>query len=383
MQSQVLQLPYEIECPEVECAEGYTFRGAPYCGCFKPEDLPNDLDTNNQNIHSSNPTQTVDLQQLPFYYPGIPYSLIQQYLQQLQNQQIPTSTQPPGTPTTPNTANPSVPVVPPSTDISQTQIITNTSSTTDCNPDLIRCGSERTLDLEMCVCVCVQQSCPLAFQVFNQASCQCEPQRCPNTCTKCEVQNPSTCDCRSIVSCPSGRILDHETCQCFCNKDCSNELQEVNQNTCQCECKLFTTMVERVVEHNRVSRESVVREELKGLHRIRRKGKKNKKGRKKTGSGRGDSDIQVLQDSTSTRSKEKSNTREKSGKSKGRGTKTNSRRILQSTQQIQLPLAAQPPSPAIISHQQSPTIPQTVSAEVKVFRCPLGKVPNFTTCACN
>ena len=385
-----------IECPNAECAEGYEFKPAPHCGCFKPEDLPKD--------------STADFNPIPFLARLLP-PYFQQTLQPIQ--QLPPTA----------VARPQI-VVPVAQPIHQLPIVAVRPSPvqplisdhlTNCEGRKPQCLPQQRLNEITCRCDCVQQEqCQFSFQVFNPATCRCEPNECPNRCSQCETQNSVTCGCEPIQSCPPGKTIDTQTCQCFCSNglQCNNRLQRLNPNTCQCECKAFITTIEQVIQRPlRRNNELITSRPIHNSARLRNEGRQHssthtrhrgrgrqrhrhrggrQRGKRQAGAFEDEAEIptvdefdgnklillrqkRVKQSGSRTRSGKRSNSRSNSR----RNSRSNSRSASTQQQQEQRIVLT------TLGQQALQAIPITITTTKEVLACPLGKFPISSTCTCS
>ncbi len=355
--------------------EGYKFVPSPYCGCFKPEDVPKTepLSTSQSvnNIPASLPS-LLQFQLQQFQLQQFQQQLLQLQQSQQQLVQLPTVPQQVTT------------VVPINTRVQQ-PIITNPTPN-NCN-SITQCTPSQRFDEATCQCVCIQQAqCHFRFQVFNPTTCQCEPNECPNTCSNCETQNSLTCECvplPSVITCPAGKALDPQTCQCICNSNIQcNALQQLNPVTCQCECRSFTETVEQTIPslggraNNRIRianpRPTSIEtsEDRSNTHRRHRGRTHSHRGGRHRHGGRGrrasyEQDIAMYFNRQELLSRQKrvketggTGTQSRSG---SRRSKSNSRRV-------------------DVARQQQLINTITITRQVSV--CPIGKRSILSTCTC-
>ena len=355
--------------------EGYKFVPSPYCGCFKPEDVPKTEPLSTQSANNI-PASLPSVLQFQLQLQQFQQQQFQQLLQLQQSQhgqqqvvQLPTVQQ-------------QVTTVVPNTGVQQ-PIITNPRPN-NCNT-IIQCTPGQRFDEATCQCVCIQQAqCRFRFQVFNPTTCQCEPNECPNTCSNCETQNSLTCECLSVITCPAGKALDSQTCQCICNNDIQcNALQQFNPVTCQCDCRSFTETVEQTIPSLGGRANSIIRIanprptsiETSGdrsnsnthTHRGRthshRGGRHRHRGRNRRDSYKQDVAMYLNRQELLSRQKrvketDSTGTRSQSG---SRRSKSNSRRVA-------------------VTRQQE--VINTITITRQVFACPTGKRSVLSTCTC-
>ena len=100
-------------------------------------------------------------------------------------------------------------------------------------PFRLICFSPKTLDAN-CRCGCLPQTCVGGEQV-NQNTCKCE---CQTSCTLPQVRKTGECgcECQNKVDCGIFRRFDENTCSCVCKQVIPCLLPQLYFNTDTCFC---------------------------------------------------------------------------------------------------------------------------------------------------